>query len=261
MESKNIQTVLWESANVLRSTMNANDYKDYLLGLIFYKYLSDNMLEEVSGLIDEPTTNLVEAQEIYEDAFQDEEVHDDLVAELMDRFGYVIEPGLTYTALMADVYNNTFQREELELAFRNIEQANEVFAGLFDDIDLYSNRLGSTPHQQSGKIQDVMKQLDLVNMAEHEGDILGDAYEYLIGMFAKESGSKAGEFYTPQPVSELMTRIVTHGKENRRGYTVYDPTMGFRVIIVIEANSYVNIRSSRLLPKFKTQKINSWCAA
>ena len=240
LPGKTINNVLWESANVLRSTMNANDYKDYLLGLIFYKYLSDNMLEDVSKLIDEPTTDLEKAQQIYEEAYHDPEIAEDLKAELMDRFGYVIEPELTYTALMQEVHQNTFQRESLEQAFRNVEQSNEIFAGLFDDIDLYSNRLGSSPHAQSSKIQDVMKQLDQVNMAEHQGDVLGDAYEYLIGMFAKESGSKAGEFYTPQPVSELMTRIVTHGKEDKSGFTVFDPTMGSGALMlrVKDHNNY-----------------------
>ncbi|NSS38259.1 SAM-dependent DNA methyltransferase, partial [Enterococcus faecalis] len=76
-----------------------------------------------------------------------------------------------------------------------------------------------------------------------------------------EAGKKAGEFYTPHMVSDMMAQIVTLDQKERRFFSVFDPTMGFRVIIVIEANSYVNIRSSRLLPKFKTQKINSWCAA
>lgn len=225
-EGKSIYSVLWNSADILRSKMNANDYKDYLLGLIFYKYLSDNMLERVADLLEDKTTDLAVAQNIYEEAWQDEEIHEDLKAELWDEFNYVIEPELTYTHLMAEIYNGTFQREQLEQAFRAIEQSDEIFEGLFDDIDLYSSRLGTGPHKQSTSIQEVMKGLNAVNMAEHEGDLLGDAYEYLIGTFAQESGSKAGEFYTPQPVSELMTRIVTHGKEDQRGFTIYDPTMG-----------------------------------
>lgn len=102
-----------------------------------------------------------------------------------------------------------------------------------------------------------MKQFAEVNFANYSGDVPGDVYEYMLANFASESGKKAGEFYTPQPVSRLMAMIDMDGKEDKAGLTVFDPTLGFHVIIMMEANSYVNIRSLRLLPIFKTQKINS----
>ena len=144
--------------------------------------------------------------------------------------------------------------------YRNSLFRNEKFENLFEDIDLYAKKLGNTPQKQNKTISEVMKQLNDLNVSDHAGDILGDAYEYLIGQFASDSGKKAGEFYTPQAVSHLMTQIVFVGREHQKGMSVYDPTMGFRVIIMIQANSQVNTRVLELLPKFKIKKMNRWCA-
>lgn len=224
--SKTLYQALWNSADILRSKMDANEYKSYLLGLVFYKYLSDRMLFHATELLEEPTTNLKVAQQLYEEAYVDEDVKDDLLEELQYDFSYTLEPNLTFTALVTDVHKGAFQLEHLAQGFRNIEQSSEIFENLFEDVDLYSKKLGATPQKQNQTIAEVMKELAALDVAVHEGDVLGDAYEYLIGQFASDSGKKAGEFYTPQPVSKLMTKIVLHGKENQKGFTVYDPTMG-----------------------------------
>lgn len=217
---------LWNSANILRSKMDANDYKSYLLGLIFYKYLSDKLLEAVCDNLDEAFVSPSQAQALYAESYGDEEVRDDLLTVLMDDLGYVIEPELTFTTLVAQVQEGTFQLESLAQGFRNIEQINETFENLFEDIDLYSKKLGPTPQKQNQTIAAVMKELDSLDISGHAGDILGDAYEYLIGQFASDSGKKAGEFYTPQAVSHLMTQIVFQGREDQKGFSLYDPTMG-----------------------------------
>lgn len=224
--SQTLYQALWNSADILRSKMDANEYKNYLLGLVFYKYLSDKMLIHASELLEEPTTNLNVAQKLYKEAYNDEEIKDDLLSELQYDFSYTIEPQLTFTALVINIHKGTFQLEDLAQGFRNIEQSSELFENLFEDIDLYSKKLGATPQKQNQTIANVMKQINELDLAIHDGDVLGDAYEYLIGQFASDSGKKAGEFYTPQPVSKLMTKIVLHGKEDKKGFTVYDPTMG-----------------------------------
>jgi type I restriction enzyme M protein len=229
MEEKNSKTLyqaLWNSADILRSKMFANDYKSYLLGLVFYKYLSDKMLIHATSLLEEPTTDLKVAQKFYAEAYQDEDVKDDLLSELQYDFSYTLEPHLTFTALVQAIHKGLFQLEDLAQGFRNIEQSSETFENLFEDVDLYSKKLGSTPQKQNQVIAEVMKELSELDLAGHDGDVLGDAYEYLIGQFASDSGQKAGEFYTPQPVSTLMTKIVLHGKKNQKGFSVYDPTMG-----------------------------------
>lgn len=224
-ESKTLYQALWNSADILRSKMDAADYKDYLLGLVFYKYLSDRMLYSAADLLEQPAHSLKEAQAIYEEAFKDDELRDDLISELKYMYSYALEPGLTFTSLVDKIHTGQFQLEDLAQGFRNIEQSSELFVNLFEDIDLYSKRLGTTPQKQNKTISEVMVELDSLDIA-HEGDALGDAYEYLIGQFASDSGKKAGEFYTPQAVSTLMTQIVLSGKEDKRGFSVYDAAMG-----------------------------------
>jgi type I restriction enzyme M protein len=218
--------------------MDASEYKNYTLGLIFYKYLSDSMLHHAAELLEEEVADLKEAQEVYENAFNDPEIKEDLIDELKFDFAYVIEPNLTYTALMETIYRGKFQLEDLAQGFREIEQSNELFENLFEDIDLYSKKLGATPQKQNQTIAAVMKELDTLDMA-YQGDVLGDAYEYLIGQFASDSGKKAGEFYTPQPVSSLMTQIVLHGKKDKKGFSVYDPTMGSGSLL-LNVKKYTN---------------------
>ena len=226
INSRTLYQALWNSADILRSKMDANDYKTYLLGLIFYKFLSDKMLFYTSDLLEQKTYDLTKAQEIYEENYNDEENQEDLIYAIQDQFSYTIKPNLTFTALVAKINKNEFQLEDLVQGFRDIEQSSETFENLFEDIDLYSKKLGQTPQKQNQAVADVMKELNQLNMTGHVGDLLGDAYEYLIGKFASDSGKKAGEFYTPQPVARLMTQIVIHGKEKQKGFTVYDPTMG-----------------------------------
>lgn len=237
--STTLYQALWNSADILRSKMDANEYKSYLLGLVFYKYLSDNMLRYVSILLEEETEDLQIAQRLYIKACEDSEIKEDLLEELQDEFSYTIEPQLTFTAQVNAIHEGSFQLEDLVQGFRDIEQSSEIFENLFEDIDLYSKKLGVSPQKQNKTIADVMKELSVLNMAGHAGDVLGDAYEYLIGQFASESGKKAGEFYTPQPVAKLMTQIVLQGKENQKGFSVYDPTMGSGSLL-LNAKKYSN---------------------
>lgn len=224
--SKSLYQSLWNAADQLRGNMDASEYKTYLLGLIFYKYLSDKLLVAVCDNLDVPFTSHKQAQSLYEESFADSDVKEDLVEVITDELGYIISPELTFTKLLDQIHTGDFQLESLAQGFRDIEQSSDHFANLFEDIDLYSKRLGPTPQKQNQTISAVIKELSLLNLAGHEGDVLGDAYEYLIGQFASDSGKKAGEFYTPQAVSRLMTRIVFLGREQQKGMTLYDPTMG-----------------------------------
>lgn len=231
-EEKNLEQVLWDSANVMRQTMGAADYMDYALGLIFYKHLSDKTLETAAqalteaGEIDESEVATEEQrQEAYMKYYDDPDSQEYLLASMdMD---YTIKPDFTFTAFLKEIKDKTFQLEHLEQAFRDLEQSNaELLGHLFDDVDLHSNKLGPTPQKQNDLIADVMQALAPLNLDSHSGDVLGDAYEYLIGNFASDMGQKAGEFYTPQSVSTLLTHIVTSGYEDKKGFSAYDPAMG-----------------------------------
>ena len=224
--SKDLISVLWSGADILRSKMDANEYKDYLLGIVFYKYLSDSFLIKVYDMIcDDKPESLKEALEAYKEELKGEYA-EDLVKEMRDECHYVIEPELTYTYFADVARNNVFNREQLQKAFNNIEQSDPIFADLFTDIDLYSNRLGTGDQKQSDTVANLIKEIDKADLLNSDAEILGNAYEYLIGQFASETGKKAGEFYTPQAVSKILTRIAIAGQEEKRGLSVYDPCMG-----------------------------------
>ena len=224
--SKDLISVLWSGADILRSKMDANEYKDYLLGIVFYKYLSDSFLIKVYDLIyDEKPENLMAALDVYREALEDESAGE-LQEQLRSDFHYVIEPELTYTCFADEARNNAFQREQLQKAFNNIEQSDPLFADLFTDIDLYSNRLGTGDQKQSDTIANLILEIDKADLLDSDAEILGNAYEYLIGQFASETGKKAGEFYTPQAVSKILTKIAIAGQEDKKGLSVYDPCMG-----------------------------------
>ncbi len=224
--SKDLISVLWSGADILRSKMDANEYKDYLLGIVFYKYLSDSFLIKVYDLIyDEKPETLRIALEAYKEALNDDSA-EELQEEIRAEFHYVIEPDLTYTCFADAARNNSFDREQLQKAFNNIEQSDPIFADLFTDIDLYSNRLGTGDQKQSETISNLIKEIDKADLLNSDADVLGNAYEYLIGQFASETGKKAGEFYTPQAVSKILTKIAISGQEDKMGLSVYDPCMG-----------------------------------
>lgn len=224
--SKDLISVLWSGADILRSKMDANEYKDYLLGIVFYKYLSDSFLIKVYDLLyDEKPGSLKEALDAYKEALEDESA-EELKEQLTEECHYVMEPELTYTYFADAARNNSFNREQLQKGFNNIEQSDPIFADLFTDIDLYSNRLGTGDQKQSDTIASLIKEIDKADLLNSDAEILGNAYEYLIGQFASETGKKAGEFYTPQAVSKILTRIAISGQEEKKGLSVYDPCMG-----------------------------------
>lgn len=236
---KDLLSVLWAGADILRGKMDANEYKDYLLGIVFYKYLSDTFLTRAYDLLfDKEPETISEAQKAYEEAYVSEDAKD-LLADIKETYHYTIPPKLTYTKIAEQANANAFQRETLQKAFNSIEQSDIIFAGLFADVDLYSTRLGNGEQKQSSTICEVIKTINEANLLGHDGDVLGDAYEYLIGQFASETGKKAGEFYTPQAVSQILTRLSIQGQEDKTGLTVYDPAMGSGSLL-LNAKRYSN---------------------
>lgn len=236
---KDLISVLWSGADILRSKMDANEYKDYLLGIVFYKYLSDSFLIKVYDLIyDEKPDTLKTALDAYKEILQDESA-EELKEQIKLECHYVIEPELTYTSFADAARNNMFNREQLQKAFNNIEQSDSLFQDLFTDIDLYSNRLGTGDQKQSDTISSLIKEIDKADLLNSDADVLGNAYEYLIGQFASETGKKAGEFYTPQAVSKIITRIAIDEQETKKGLSVYDPCMGSGSLL-LNAKKYSN---------------------
>ncbi|MEE0482894.1 MAG: type I restriction-modification system subunit M N-terminal domain-containing protein [Megasphaera elsdenii] len=222
LNSQDLYRALWASADEMRKVMSAEVYKDYLLGLTFYKYLSDKQLYDVVDLLeDRKPADLDEAQSVYEQVNGEEQ--DDLKEELEDKYGYAIPPQYTFTAFYHRINDHTFMLSDLRQAFRDIEQSQGgAYEGLFDDFDITSKDLGSTPEKRNGMISAVMKKMAAIDFTGYGTDALGDAYEYLIAQFASESGKKAGEFYTPQSVAKVISRIIAYGRERKEALTMYE---------------------------------------
>ena len=252
-ESKDLLAVLWRGADVLRGKMDANEYKTYLLGLVFYKYLSDSYLAKVYDLLnDEMPDCLDEAQAQYEEVMKTEDA-EALLEELRNSMHYTLDPEMTYVSILNDAKNNAFQREKLQAAFNRIQESDELFNGLFADVDLYSNRLGTGDQKQSATVAEVIKVLDGADLIHTEGDVLGNAYEYLIGQFASETGKKAGEFYTPHGPAQILCRIAMTGQEEKKGLQVYDPCMGSGSLMLSCRNyskepDYIKYYGQELMP-------------
>ena len=224
-----LNTILFSAADNLRSKMDASEYKNYLLGLIFYKYLSDRLLVKVVEISDESLEEYYTADtqtQLYEKLLADEDIKNDLIETLVDTLGYDIEPAYLFNVLTNQAKKNTFQLNDLNKAFIELSTKYDQFNGLFDDVDLTSKKLGSDAQQRNVTITEVIKKLNPINLLGHGGDVIGDAYEYLISQFASEAGKKAGEFYTPHEVSVMMARIAAMGQEDKKLFSVYDPTMG-----------------------------------
>ncbi len=252
-ESKDLLQVLWSGADVLRGKMDANEYKTYLLGLVFYKYLSDSYLSKVYDLLNDAIPDsLDEAQEQYEEIMKTDDAKD-LLEELKSSLHYTLDPDMTYVSILKAAKNNAFNREKLQAAFNKIQESDELFNGLFADVDLYSNRLGTGDQKQSATIADVIKVLDGADLIHAKGDVLGNAYEYLIGQFASETGKKAGEFYTPHGPAQILCRIAMTGQEDKKGLQVYDPCMGSGSLMLSCRNyssepDYIKYYGQELMP-------------
>lgn len=222
---QDLQTRLWAIANDLRGSMDANEFKSYILGLIFYRYLSEK--------IEIRANKLLEQDEImYIEAFENEEIKYELIDELLSQLGYVIEPQYLYGNLIKAIEHNEFDIEMLQKAVNSVmestmgTESQSDFDSLFADMDLISTKLGRSVSERSKLIAKVMVNISQIPFLhdDTEIDVLGDAYEYLIGMFAASAGKKAGEFYTPQQVSKILTRLVTVGRKDVR--IAYDPCCG-----------------------------------
>ncbi len=247
---------LFSAADNLRSKMDASEYKNYLLGLIFYKYLSDRLLVNVVGIADESLEEYDTAAkqtQLYTELLKDDDVKDDLIETLVDTLGYDIEPQYLFNVLTDQAKQNTFQLNDLAKAFNDLSSKYDQFTGLFDDVDLTSKKLGSDAQQRNITITEVIKKLDPIDLLGHGGDVVGDSYEFLISQFASEAGKKAGEFYTPHEVSVMMARIAAMGQEDKRLFSVYDPTMGSGSLM-LNIRNYINYPDS---VKYHGQELNT----
>lgn len=228
--SEEIKSRLWDGATELRGSMDASRYKDYMLGLMFYKFLSDKTLETFrnnAGLGRISESELVEAY-----TQNREELGEELDKMIQQALGYFVAPEYLYQKWIKDINTGDFEVQKVTDSLNNFEKTIAVtgdsddFKGLFSSstLDLTDTALGSNLNERNKSIKALINLFaDLDMVALQKSDVLGDAYEYLIGQFAMESGKKAGEFYTPRQVSEIMAQIAA---KNSNIQSIYDPTVG-----------------------------------
>jgi len=222
-----LHKTIWRIANDLRGSVDGWDFKIYVLGILFYRFISENLaafINEHERQSGDPDFNYAELTDE-----QAELGRDDTVTEK----GFYILPSDLFTNVRARAASDPNLNETLERVFRNIEasavgtDSEGDLQGLFDDLDVNSAKLGSTVAQRNGKLVkllDAIGDLGLGSFSDNTIDAFGDAYEYLMTMYASSAGKSGGEFFTPQEVSELLTRIAVVGKDSVN--KVYDPACG-----------------------------------
>jgi type I restriction enzyme M protein len=229
-----LEQQLWNIANTLRGKMDADEFRDYILGFIFYKYLSEKMNAYADDILEQDG---VTYQSIDETSEEGKQYLDAIREESVEQLGYFLKPSELFSAVARrgngnGKHGDTFILEDLARILKNIEQSTmgtdseDDFDHLFEDLDLTSTKLGRTEAAKNELISKVLAHLDKIDfgLEDSGADLLGDAYEYLIAQFASGAGKKAGEFYTPQEVSKVLAKLVTVGKDRLK--SVYDPTCG-----------------------------------
>jgi type I restriction enzyme M protein len=243
-QKEQLKQKLWDIANTLRGKMNADEFRDYILGFIFYKYLSEKILLYANNILKHDDINYLE---INEDSKKGKEILDAVRIEALDELGYFLKPSELFSQIAKKGNSDkegksNFILDDLQKILKSIERSTmgadseEDFDNLFEELDLTSSKLGKTEKAKNELITKILTSLDNIDfhLEDSEIDVLGDAYEYLIGQFASGAGKKAGEFYTPQEVSTVLAKIVTTGKSKLK--SVYDPTCGSGSLLLRVAN-------------------------
>ena len=249
---------IWAIADDVRGAVDGWDFKQYILGILFYRFISENFKNYIEG--GDPDINYEEVpEELITDGIKDDAVKTK---------GYFIYPA----QLFSNVVKNARSNENLNTHLKDIFDAIESSAigydsehdikGLFDDVDTRSNRLGNTVTERNQRLADILEgiaSLDFGDFEDNHIDLFGDAYEYLISNYASNAGKSGGEFFTPQNVSKLLAKIVMLGKDEKNKINkIYDPACGEDVIIVTRGKNAV---FNRVLKLPQSHKTTNWCAA
>ena len=227
LERDELHRAIWAIADDLRGAVDGWDFKNYVLGTMFYRYISENLISYINdGEAAAGNSGFDYAEMSDADAEQAR-------VGLVEEKGFFILPSELFCNVSKRAADDENLNETLERVFRHIEESAQgsesenSFSGLFDDFDVNSNKLGATVAKRNEKLVKLLNgvgQMNLGSVKEHDIDAFGDAYEYLMTMYASNAGKSGGEFFTPADVSELLTRLGTVGKKSIN--KVYDPACG-----------------------------------
>ena len=263
-KAQDVSSQLWSMANELRGTMDASEYRNYILGFMFYRYLSE---KQEKYLIDNDIFDQVEGKSI-NDLYRQDAVGDDLKDYLEDisgALGYAIAPEDTWTTLMEKIHDSKANAEDFQNIFDHFEEnaqlnsfAEKDFRGVFADVNLNNSRLGNNLATRTKALIATAKMVNDFDYFDENGhDILGDVYEYLIKQFASNAGKKAGEFYTPHEVSKVLAKLVAANMDlNQESFSIYDPTMGSGSLLLTVRDEIPNGRQKGRV-RFYGQELNT----
>lgn len=212
MQSNELATSLWAIANNLRGTMDSSKFKDYILGVIFYRYLSEKTEAYMDDLLRDDNVT-------YREALADKELAAEVRKMAFDHLGYIIEPDDLFDSIIAKIDSPDFSVEVFECAVNKLsasaigQDSEPVFNNIFDDMDLQDKDLGKEVSDRTKNIRNVLKRINALSFSQVDSDmdVLGTAYMQLIALFASDAGKKGGQFFTPTCASKLLARIATFG--------------------------------------------------
>lgn len=245
-ERAELHRTIWSMANDLRGSVDGWDFKQYVLGMLFYRFISENITEYINAGERETGNTEFDYSNISDE--EAEQAREDLVKTK----GYFMLPSELFDNVRAKAKDNADLNEELQCVFKNIEssaqgtESEDNFKGLFDDLDVNSNKLGSTVAKRNEKLVKLLNSVADMKLGDYKDntiDAFGDAYEFLMGMYASNAGKSGGEFFTPQEVSELLTHIALVGKTEIN--KVYDPACGSGSLL---------LKASKILGKDKIRQ-------
>lgn len=226
-EREELHKAIWSIADDLRGSVDGWDFKQYILGIMFYRYISENITNYINDGERKAGDTTFDYAKLKDSDAEPER------ANLVKEKGFFILPSELFANVVKRARNDENLNETLEKIFNNIEnsakgaESEDDFSGLFDDIDVNSNKLGATVVKRNEKLVKILEGIAGINLGKYQDnqiDAFGDAYEFLMSMYASNAGKSGGEFYTPQEVSELLTRLAIVGKTSVN--KVYDPACG-----------------------------------
>lgn len=261
---QNITARIWDMANQLRGTMDASEFKNYILAFMFYRYLSEHqekffVEEELIEPNDNETVNAAYRRITAEDGMED------YLDECRSTLGYAIEPLDTWASLTESIHIGSVMPSDFQRIFENFnknvlvtDDSAKDFSSVFNDINLSDSRLGNSLPLRTKALSNIVSLVDDIEYKAEDGrDILGEVYENLIGKFAESAGKKGGEFYTPHAVSMILSKLVTRRVQPAdEAFSVYDPTMGSGSLLLTVRDQLPNGRDQGAV-MFYGQELNT----
>ena len=245
-----IQATIWKVANEVRGSIDGWDFKQYVLGTLFYRFISENFAKYVE-----------EGDDSFNYAdFPDNEIDEETKDELIKEKGYFIYPSQLFCNLVKNIDNNENLNIDLNNIFKAIQssavgyESEKNIKNLFDDFDTTSTRLGNNVETKNRRISAVLKaidELDFNSFDDREIDLFGDAYEYLISMYAQNAGKSGGEYFTPTNVSKLIFKLASYGKDSIN--KIYDPACGSSALL-LQAKEFFD--NDKITDGFFGQELN-----